>query len=187
MGERSPTNPLLWLSEAQPREEGDALTGKKHESFKRAWKRLWSYAFRQLGDPAEADETLDRVAMSVARVGQRTLIRRTDAYLAAGVVREVRRLTAKSELVEYAGASHELVAFERAPEKDWVKELDDRVFMKEFLAAMDEESRVICHMWLRGDEWKEIASDLGCSVQHAKDKLRYAIESTKKRLLGPRR
>ena len=43
--------------------------------------------------------------------------------------------------------------------------------MQEFLAAMDEESRVICHMWLRGDEWKEIASDLGCSVQHARDKL----------------
>ena len=50
---------------------------------------------------------------------------------------------------------------------------------------MDEESRVICEMWLSGDEWKDIASDVGCSVQHAKDKLRHAIESTKKRLLGP--
>ena len=66
-----------------------------------------------------------------------------------------------------------------------VNDLEDRVFIQEFLAAMDEESRVICHKWLRGDEWKEIASDAGCSVQHAKDKLRYAIESTKKRLLGP--
>ena len=101
------------------------------------------------------------------------------------MVREVRRLVAKDELLEYAGTSHDLVAFERPPEKSWVKELEDRVFMEEFLAGMDEESRAICHKWLRGDEWKEIAGDVGCSVQHAKDKLRYAIESTKKRLLGP--
>ena len=41
-----------------------------------------------------------------------------------------------------------------------MKELEDRVFMEEFLAAMDEESRAICHQWLRGDEWKEIAGRL---------------------------
>jgi len=128
---------------------------------------------------------LDQVAKSVAKVGERSSIRRPDAYLPAAVVRKVRKLVAKEEVVEYAGSSQDLAARGSIPEKDWVKELEDRIFMEEFLAAMDEESRAICHKWLRGDEWKEIASDVGCSVQHAKDKLRYAIDSTKKRLLGP--
>ena len=185
MRERLPTNPLFWITEGGSGEQEGTLRAQKQDSLRRAWNRLWTYAVRQLGDTAAADEALDRVAKSVAKVGQRSSIRRADAYLAAGVVREVRRLVAKDELLEYAGTAHDLAAFERPAEKNWVKELEDRVFMEEFLAGMDEESRVICHKWLRGDEWKEIAGDVGCSVQHAKDKLRYAIESTKKRLLGP--
>jgi len=128
---------------------------------------------------------VDQVAKSVAKLGERSSIRRPDAYVATAVVRKVRKLVAKEKVVEYAGSSQDLAARGSIPEKDWVKELEDHVFMEEFLAAMDEESRVICEMWLSGDEWKEIASDVGCSVQHAKDKLRHAIESTKKRLLGP--
>ena len=87
--------------------------------------------------------------------------------------------------MDFVGSADDVESVMGIPEKDWVKELDDRLFMEEFLAAMDEESRVICHKWLRGDEWKEIAGDVGCSVQHAKDKLRNAIGSTKKRLLVP--
>ena len=121
----------------------------------------------------------------MAKLGERSSIRRPDAYVAAAVVRNVRKVVAKEEAVEYAGSSHDLAALGTIPEKDWVKALQDHIFMQEFLAAMDEESRLICEMWLSDDEWEDIASDVGCSVQHAKDKLRYAIESTKKRLLGP--
>jgi len=182
MGEGSPTNPLLWIPEAN--ERATAPKGQ-HESLARAWKRLWSYAVHELRDTAAADETMDQVAKSVAKVGERSSIRRPDAYVATAVVRKVRKLVAKEKVVEYAGSSHDLAARRSIPEKDSVKELENRIFMGEFLASMDEESRVICEMWLSGDEWKDIASDVGCSVQHAKDKLRHAIESTKKRLLGP--
>ena len=138
MGEGSPTNPLLWIPETN-----DRATARKgqHESLARAWKRLWSYAVHELRDTAAADETLDQVAKSVAKVGERSSIRRPDAYLPAAVVRKVRKLVAKEEVVEYAGSSHDLAARGSIPEKDWVKELEHHVFMEEFLAAMDEESR----------------------------------------------
>ena len=147
--------------------------------------RRW--AVRQLGDEAQAEEALTGSDVHVAK-GESTLLHPPTRMLMCCQSRGSRghgdssRKTNCWTLSAPQTMSSLLWAL---PEKDWVKELEDRVFMEEFLAAMDEESRVICHKWLRGDEWKEIAGDVGCSVQHAKDKLRNAIESTKKRLLGP--
>ncbi|MGO8789792.1 MAG: hypothetical protein ACLQVL_20735 [Terriglobia bacterium] len=107
------------------------------------------------------------------------------AYVAKAVARSVANILTRNEPVDFVCSADDIESVMGVPEKDWVKELDDRVFMEEFLAAMDEESRVICHKWLRGDDWKEIAGGVVCSVQYAKDKFRNALGSTKKRLLGP--
>lgn len=185
MGDRAPTNPLLWVTGAGPGEQEKAARNHTHEKVGGTWKRMRRWAIRQLGDETQAEEVLQEAVYTVARASHVSSIMRPDAYVAKAVARQLDRFLAKDELMDFVGTADDVESVMGVPEKDWVKELDDRVFMEEFLAAMDEESRVICHKWLRGDEWKEIAGDVGCSVQHAKDKLRNAIGSTKKRLLGP--
>jgi len=187
MADRASINPLPWVTGANAREHERLLTSPTHDKVAGTWKRMRNWAIRQLGSESQAEDALQEAAFSVARAGHASTILRPDAYVAKTVLRKVDEVIAQNEPVDYVGSADDVETVMGIPEKDWVKELEDHVFMEEFLAAMDDESRAICHKWLRGDEWKEIADDLGCSVQHAKDKLRRAIESTKKRLLGPGR
>jgi DNA-directed RNA polymerase specialized sigma24 family protein len=187
MRDQASTNPLLWVTGDAPREQAKDSAGHKHEKLKSTWQRMQRWAVRRLGDESKAEEALQEATLRVAKASHATSIVEPDAYVAKAVARSVTKFLVTEEPVDFVGTAGDVETVMGIPEKDWVKELEDRVFMEEFLAAMDEESRAICHKWLRGDEWKEIAGDLGCSVQHAKDKLRHAIESTKKRLLGPGR
>jgi hypothetical protein len=47
---------------------------------------------------------------------------------------------------------------------------------------MDRETRDLFFKWVRGDEWEEIASDLGISVNAAQHRLRYGIEKGRERV-----
>lgn len=185
MGDRASTNPLLWVTGGGTGEKGKGFPSHTPEKLRDTWERMRRWAVRRLGDESQAEEALQEAAFRVARASHTTSIAEPDAYVAKAVARSVTKILVTEEPLDFVGTADDVETVMGAPEKDWVKELEDRVFMEEFLAAMDEESRVICHRWLRRDDWKEIAGDLGCSVQHAKDKLRHAIESTKKRLLGP--
>ena len=185
MGDRTSTNPLLWVTESGPQEHGKVFPTHRHEKLKDMWQRMRGWAVRRLGDETQAEEALQEAILNVAKASRGTSIVKPGAYAAKAAARSVTKFLLTEEPVDFVGNADDVETAMGIPEKDWVKELEDHIFMEEFLAAMDEESRAICHRWLRRDDWKEIAGDLGCSVQHAKDKLRHAIESTKKRLLGP--
>ena len=50
---------------------------------------------------------------------------------------------------------------------------------------MDMETRDLFFKWVRGDEWEEIAGDLGISANAAQHRLRYGIEKARERVFQP--
>jgi hypothetical protein len=50
---------------------------------------------------------------------------------------------------------------------------------------MDMETRDLFFKWVRGDEWEEIAGDLGISVNAAQHRLRYGIQKARERVFQP--
>jgi len=187
MGDRASINPLLWITGGETEKGEKEFTNPAHAKLKGTWQRMRRWAVRRLRDEGQAEDALQEAAFRVARASHSSAIAQPDAYVATAVARSVTNILTEDEPLDFVGSAEDVESFMGLPKKDSAKELEDRIFMEEFLAAMDEESREICQKWLRRDEWKDIAVDVGCSVQQAKDKLRNAIESTKKRLLGPGR
>jgi len=187
MGDRASINPLLWITGGETEKGEKESTNPAHDKLKRTWQRMRRWAVRRLRDEGQAEDALQEAAFRVVRASHSSAIAQPDAYVATAVARSVTNILAEDEPLDFVGSAEDVESLMGLPKKDSAKELEDRIFMEEFLAAMDEQSREICQKWLRRDEWNDIADDVGCSVQQAKDKLRNAIESTKKRLLGPGR
>ena len=109
-----------------------------------------------------------------------------DAYLFKAILREVGKRLRGNEQVTYVGTLSDLEFVKDSSDAEWAKSLVDHLFIQEFTSAMDDEAREVYFKWAKKDSWEEIAKDLGCSVQSAKDRLRHGILRAKRRLLTPR-
>ena len=82
----------------------------------------------------------------------------------------------------YRGSPKELEGLKGAWDTSWVAELDKRILVQELIGFMDMETRDLFFKWVRGDEWEEIAGDLGISANAAQHRLRYGIEKARERV-----
>ncbi len=109
-------------------------------------------------------------------------IKNPDSYLLSGVMRRVKKLLAREPRIEYVGSPEELENFKAAQDTTWVAKLENHFLMEEFVGFMDAETRDIFFKGVREDDWKEIAGDLGVSVNTAQHRLRYGIEKARDRV-----
>ena len=82
----------------------------------------------------------------------------------------------------YRGSPKELEGLKGAWDTSWVAELHKRILVQELIGFMDMETRDLFFKWVRGDEWEEIAGDLGISANAAQHRLRYGIEKARERV-----
>jgi DNA-directed RNA polymerase specialized sigma24 family protein len=141
-----------------------------------------AYAERYLGDTALAAEVVEGVVHSAAKAHRDKPIKNPDSYLLSGVVRRVKKLLARERRIEYRGTLEELEGLKGAWDTSWVAELDNRILVQELMGYMDGETRDLFFKWVRGDEWEEIAGDLGISVNAAQHRLRYGIDKARERV-----
>jgi len=179
----------LWVSGAGQRQgktteatsDLTALLG----AARRTWHRALDYAVRHLGDSARAADLVEEVAAGAAKAQQRGQIKNPDSYLFSGVVRRVGRSLEKESRIEYVGSADELTALEATQGSNaWLSGLEGRILAGEILELVDERDRKILLRWSRGDEWEEIAEDLGTTVNGAQCRLRRALERARERALG---
>lgn len=152
------------------------------EAAQRTWRTALGYAARYLGDSALAAEIVEGVVHSSAKAHQNKPIKNPDSYLLSGVVRQVKKLLAREQRVEYVGSLEELENFPAAQDTTWVARLENQLLVEELVGFMDKEPRDIFLKWARGDEWEEIARDLSVSVNAAQHRLRYGIEKARERV-----
>ena len=150
----------------------------------RTWHSALHYASRHLGDSARASEIVEEVAYSAAEAREQGEIKNPDSYLFSGVVRRVRRLLEKDSRVEYIGSSTELARLERTRDGESPSRLEKHILANEVMDLVNEHDRNILLRWSRGDEWDEIAEDLGTTVNGAQCRLCRALEKARERVLG---
>ena len=146
------------------------------------WRAGLAYAARYLGDTALAAEIVEGVVHSAAKAHPHKPIKNPDSYVLSGIVRRVKRLLARERRIEYRGSLEELEGLTGAWDTSWVAELDKRILVQELVDLMDTETRDLFFKWVRGDEWEEIAGDLGISANAAQHRLRYGIEKARERV-----
>jgi DNA-directed RNA polymerase specialized sigma24 family protein len=137
-----------------------------------------------LGDSARASEIVEEVAYSAAKAREQRKIKNPDSYLFSGVVRKVRRLLEKDSRVEYIGSSTELAGLETTRDDESPARLEKHILANEVMDLVNEHERDILLRWSRGDEWDEIAEDLGTTVNGAQCRLCRALEKARERVLG---
>jgi len=140
-----------------------------------------------LGDSARASEIVEEVAYSAAKAREQGEIKNPDSYLFSGVVRKVRRLLEKDSRVEYIGSSTELAGLETTRDDESPSRLEKHILANEVMDLVNEHERNILLRWSRGDEWDEIAEDLGTNVNGAQCRLRRALEKARERVLGSKK
>jgi DNA-directed RNA polymerase specialized sigma24 family protein len=146
------------------------------------WRAGLVYAARYLGDTAVAAEIVEGVVHSSAKAHRSNPIKNPDSYLLSGIVRRVKKLLARERRIEYRGSLEDLESLKGAWDTNWVAELDNRILVQELVGFMDTETRDLFSKWVRGDEWEEIAGDLGISVNAAQHRLRYGMEKARERV-----
>jgi DNA-directed RNA polymerase specialized sigma24 family protein len=158
------------------------VPGPLAEAAPGTWRAGLAYAARYLGDTALAAEVVEGVVHSAAKAHRNKPIKNPDSYLLSGIVRRVKKLLAREKRIEYRGSLEELEGLKGAWDTNWVAELDNRILVQELVGLMDTETRDLFFKWVRGDEWEEIAGDLGISVNAAQHRLRYGIEKARERV-----
>jgi DNA-directed RNA polymerase specialized sigma24 family protein len=158
------------------------VAGPLAEAAPGTWRAGLAYAERYLGDTALAAEIVEGVVHSAAKAHRHKPIKNPDSYLLSGIVRRVKKLLAREQRVEYRGSLEELEGLKGAWDTSWVAELDKRILVQELVDLMDTETRDLFFKWVRGDEWEEIAGDLGISANAAQHRLRYGIEKARERV-----
>jgi hypothetical protein len=100
-------------------------------------------------------------------------------------VRRVKKLLAREQRIEYRGSLEELEGLKGAWDTNWVAELDNRILVQELVGLMDRETRDLFFKRVRGDEWEELAGDLGITVNAAQHRLRYGLEKAREHVFQP--
>ena len=172
------------LAESKGR-DGLGVPGPLAGAAPGTWRAGLAYAARYLGDTALAAEIVEGVVHSAAKAHRHKPIKNPDSYLLSGIVRRVNKLLAREQRVEYRGSPEELEGLKGAWDTSWVAELHKRILVQELIGFMDMETRDLFFKWVRGDEWKEIAGDLGISVNAAQHRLRYGMEKARERVFQP--
>src|SRR5215472_18531917 len=132
MGKTTPASRLIWLdSDHEVRGVPDTL----RESIGRNWNRFLGYAARKLRDRDEAADVVRGVVHAAVVATHKKAIAHPDAYLFKGVLREVRRRLRRSSRLMYVGSLSELEGVKEAVDADWAKNLDDYLFIQEFVSA----------------------------------------------------
>ncbi len=162
--------------------DGFGVSGPLAEAAPGTWRAGLAYAARYLGDTALAAEVVEGVAQSAAKAHRNKPIKNPDSYVLSGIVRRVKKLLAREQRIEYVGSLEELESLKAAQDATWVAELDKRILIQELIGFMDRETRDLFFKWVRGDEWEEIAGDLGISANAAQHRLRYGIEKARERV-----
>jgi DNA-directed RNA polymerase specialized sigma24 family protein len=184
----------LWRS-VRSRRKGNLAASKDRDAFgvpgplseaaPGTWRAGLAYAVRHLGDTAVAADIVEGVVHSAAKAHRHKPIKNPDSYLLSGIVRRVKKLLAREQRVEYRGSLEELEGLKGAWDTNWVAELDNRILVQQLVGFMDRETKDLFLKWVRGDEWEEIAGDLGISVNAAQHRLRYGLEKARERVLQP--
>jgi len=194
MEDRLEANGRLWTSSAGQRrgrtpgkttEEGVPAAVVK--AAQRTWRSALEYAARHLRDRSRATEVVEDVAHSAAKAHQQQPIENLDSYLFFGVVRRVKRVLEREQRIEYVGSIEELTTLEATWDSAWASRLDNHILAQEIIGFMDEPARDLFFRWARGDEWGEIAEDLGTTADAAERRFRYALQKARERVLGSRK
>ena len=162
--------------------DGLRVSGPPAGAAAGTWRAGVAYAVRYLGDAAVAADVVEGVVHSAAKAHRHKPIKNPDSYVLSGIVRRVKKLLAREQRIEYRGSLEELEGLKGAWDTNWVAELDKRILVQELVGFMDSEMRDLFFKWVRGDEWKEIAGDLGISANAAQHRLRYGIEKARERV-----
>ena len=165
---------------------------RKKNRSPRLWRRLHSrlgvalsnYAAQHLRDRSRATEVVEDVAHSAAKAHQHKPIENPDSYFFSGVVRRVKRVLEREQRTEYVGSTEELTTFEATWDNAGASRLDNHILAQEIIGFMDERARDLYSRWARGDEWEEIAEDLGTTADAAERRFRYALQKARERVLG---
>ena len=181
MGKTLSAGRFLWMDS---KGDGGGVPDGLRDSVKRNWNRFLGYATRKLGNRDQAEEVVRDVVHAAVVANHRDLVAHPDGYLFKAVLRAVRRRLRGDARVTYVGSLGELESVKDAVDVDWVKNLEDHLFVQEFVSAMDDETRDIYLRWANEESWADIAGELGCSIQSSKDKLRNGIRRAKRRLFS---
>jgi len=165
--------------------DGLGVPGPLAEAAPAAWRAGLAYAARYLGDTAVTAEIVEGVVHSAAKAHRHKPIKNPDSYLLSAIVRRVKKLLAREQRVEYRGLPEELEGLKGAWDTSWLAELDNRILVQEFIGFMDRETRDLFFKWVSGDEWGEIAGDLGISINAAQHRLRYGIDKAREHVFQP--
>jgi DNA-directed RNA polymerase specialized sigma24 family protein len=173
-GEKVEPECLNWGSESD----------RLEEAARRIRAKANRYAAQHLGDGLQGEEILDDVLQSAIAAGSRSRIEKPEGYLFRGVVRRVWDLLSHRPVVEYAGSGPELDAVTSTRSGPSVHEIERNLLVKEIIALMEEETRMIHFRRARGDRWNSIAAELGISEAAAQERFRYGMEKVRARVLG---
>ena len=154
------------------------------EAAQRTWRGALEYAARHLKDRSRATEVVEDVAHSAAKAHQHKPIENPDSYVFSGVVRRVKRVLEREQRVEYVGATEKLTTFEATWDRAGASRLDNHILAQEIIGFMDEPARDLYSRWAGGEEWEEIAEDLGTTADAAERRFRYALQKARELVLG---
>lgn len=173
-GERQRGSPV-------PRDDlGRDVPDSLPEAVQRTRRKALAYATRELGDKARAANVVGSVVRSAAKAHKQKPIKRPQSYLLSSVKRRIRRLLAREPRFEYVGGFAELESFPAARNTDSVADLENKILIEEIIGFMDDETKRLLFRWVRDDDWKDIAADLGISINTAQHRLRYGIEKARR-------